>query len=94
MCIILQFPSRAVRRFTQPMRAALDQLAACTPGAAPVMFLENPDGSETCLLGAGLQIDWDRAGRLVLTDTVSGFVDRGPFGDLDDVCLLVSYLAA
>lgn len=94
MCTILQFPSRAGRRFTPVMRDALARLAERTPSAAPVLFLENPDGSDTCLLGSSLQVDWDRAGRLVLTDAVSGFVDRGPFTGLDEVCALVSYLAA
>ena len=94
MCTILQFPSRAGRRFTPAMRDVLALLAERTPAIAPLLFLENPDGSETCLLGGGLQVGWNRVGRLVLTDAVSGFVDHGPFGGLDEVCAVVTYLAA
>lgn len=94
MGIVVQFPSRKGGQFTAEMREALVRLAHETPGALPVVFGKDGDGAGFCCFANGLMIGWDRAGRLVLTDTATGFVDRGPFSSLDEICPLVTYLSA
>ena len=95
MGVVLQFPGvSAERRFTPPMRDTLARFAVQAPGAFPLAFGTDSDGAEFCRLANGLMIGWDRRHRLVLTDTSSGFVDRGPFNSVDEVCLLLAYLAA
>ena len=94
MGIVVQFPSRTGRQFTAEMQDVLVRLAGKTLGALPVVFGKDGDEAEFCCFANGLMIGWDRRGCLVLTDTASGYVDRGPFRSLDEVCLLVTYLAA
>ena len=95
MGVVLQFPrAYADRRFTPEMRQTIFRFAQAAPDVLPVIFDADSDGVETCRLANGLVIGWDRWHRLVLTDTVSGFVDRGPFRSVDEVCMLIAYLAA
>ena len=94
MGVVVQFPRLIVRQFTPEMRSTLTRHAATAPGALPLMFGKEGDGTEFCRLANGLMISWDRRGRLVLTDTASGFVDLGPFNNVDEICLILAYLAA
>lgn len=94
MGVVVQFPGVSAGRFTPEMRETLHRIARGTPGAFPMVFGVDGDGAEFCCLANGLMIGWDRRRRLVLTDTSSGFVDSGPFKSLDEVCLLIAYLAA
>lgn len=95
MGTVVQFPARMIRRqFSDEMLGRLVRLAARTPGAQPLWFGADERGAEVCRFASGLQVGWDRRGRLVLTDMVSGYVDDGPFRDLDEVCRLINYLAA
>jgi hypothetical protein len=95
MGVVLQFPGyNAERRFTTEMRQTILRFAARTPGAFPTAFDLDDDGAEVCRLANGLVIGWNRWHRLVLIDTVSGFVDRGPFRGVDEICSLIAYLAA
>ena len=77
-----------------PDSRRLARFAACKPGVRPLLFGTDGDGSEFCQLADGLAVGWDRRGRLILTDTLTGYVDRGPFHDLDEVCLFLAYLCA
>ena len=92
MGTVVQFPVRTGGCFSTRMRDGLVRFAAGRSGVLPLGFGREPDGSEFCQLGNGLKVGWDREHSLVLTDTVSGYVDRGPFNGLDDVCLLVDHL--
>lgn len=92
MGIVVQFPSRASRRFTAEMRGVLARFADETPGTLPLVFGKDGDGAEFCCLANGLMISWDDTHSLILTDTNSGYIDRGPFRSLAEVCLLVTYL--
>lgn len=92
MGVVVQFPSRVSGRFTAEMREALARLADKTSGALPLVFGMDGDGTEFCCLANGLMIGWDRGRSLILTDTNSGYVDRGPFNSLAEVCLLIAYL--
>ena len=92
MGIVVQFPSRTGGQFTAAMRDVLVRFADGTPGASPLVFGKDDDGTEVCCLANGLMIGWDRGRHLILTDTNSGYVDRGPFRTLAEVCLLVTYL--
>ena len=95
MGVLLQFPKLSTeRRFTAEMRQTILRFAARAPGALPAAFDADSEGTEVCRLANGLVIGWDKRHRLVLTDTVSGFVDRGPFESVDEVCTLIAYLAA
>ena len=94
MGIVVQFPGRMAGRFTPEMQDALASFAAEMPGACPVVFGKDGDGDEFCCLGNGLMVGWDRRCHLVVTDTSSGFVDRGPFRSIHEVCLLIACLAA
>lgn len=107
MGTVVQFPGRSVpgrgfasragtrtRRFTQEMRDGLERLAARTTTARPVLFGEDDDGAEFCRFGDGLVVGWDRECRPILIDTVSGYVDRGPFGDWDEVYLFLAHFYA
>jgi hypothetical protein len=94
MGVVVQFPGRGAGRFTPEMRETLHRFAVATPGALPVAFGTDGDGREFCCLANGLMIGWDRRQRLILTDTSSGFVDCGPFSTLEEIFLLVAYLAA
>ena len=95
MGVVLQFPRfSAERRFTAEMRQTILRFAARAPSALPAAFDTDSDGAEVCRLANGLVIGWDKWHRLVLTDTVSGFVDRGPFKSVDEICTLIAYLAA
>lgn len=94
MGTVVPFPRLVVRQFTPQMRRTLSLHAAAAPGASPVVFGTDGDGAEFCCLANGLTISWDRRGRLLLTDTASGFVDRGPFQGVDEICLVLAYLAA
>ena len=94
MGVVVQFPRFFAGQFTPEMRSTLTRHAAVAPGALPLTFGKNGDGTEFCCLANGLMIDWDRRGRLVLTDTATGFVDRGPFNSVDEICLILAYLAA
>jgi hypothetical protein len=91
---VVQFPRRARRQFTAEMRGRLAHFAATVPSFQPLVFGEDGDGSEFCCFANGFMVGWDRWQRLVLTDTLSGYVDRGPFDDLDEICLLIIYLTA
>ncbi len=92
MGTVVQFRRYWGELFTPEMRNSLVRLAAGTPGAQPVVFGKDGDGSEFCCLGNGLMVGWDRRRRLVLTDTLSGYVDHGPFESLEEICLLVTRL--
>ncbi len=94
MGVVLQFPRLIDRQFTPEMRDLLARHAAAAPCALPLTFGKDADGLEFCRLANGLMISWDRRGRLVLADTASGFVDRGPFNSVDEICLILAYLAA
>ena len=94
MGIVVQFPGRVPGRFTQDMRDTLVRFASGIPDAFPLMFGKDGDGDEFCCLGNGLMIGCDRRNRLVVTDTSSGFVDRGPFNSIQEVCLLLACIAA
>jgi hypothetical protein len=94
MGVVVPFPGRSPSYFTPEMRSTLARHAAGAPGALPLAFGKGGDGAEFCHFANGLMIGWDRAGRMVLTDTTSGFVDRGPFNSVDEVCLILAYLAA
>jgi hypothetical protein len=94
MGVVVQFPRCGAGRFTPEMRSTLAQHAAEAPGTLPLVFGKDGDGAEFCCLPNGLMIGWDCRGRMVLTDTTSGFVDRGPFSSVDEVFLIVAYLTA
>ena len=94
MGVVVQFPGRAAGRFTPEMRDTIAGFASQVPGAYPVVFGTDGDGDEFCCLGNGLMIGWDRKRHLVVTDTSSGFVDRGPFTSIHEVCLLIACIAA
>ncbi len=92
MGIVVQFPSHVGGRFTPEMREILARFADETPGTLPLVFGKDGDETEFCCLANGLMIGWDRGRSLILTDTNSGYVDRGPFRSLAEVCLLITYL--
>jgi hypothetical protein len=92
MGTVVQFPVRRGGTFTPEMRSSLAHLAAWTPGLRPLLFGTDGDGSEFCCLANGLMVGWDRERRLVLTDTLSGYVDRGPFYGLAEVCCIIAGL--
>lgn len=93
--MVVQLPGRtSTRRFTEKMRGSLACFAAHRPDAWPLLFGKDDDDAEFCRLGDGLMVGWDRECRLVLTDTMSGSVDCGPFHDLDEICFFLAYLYA
>ena len=91
---VLQFPVRKRGRFDAETRAHLARLAARMPGIQPVSFGYDERGAEWCRFGNGLMMSWEQPGRIILTDTVSGYVDHGPFDSLDEVCGLILGLNA
>lgn len=94
MGIVVQFPRRFAGQFTAEMRSTLARYAAAVSGALPIAFGKEKDGTEFCSLANGLLISWDRQGRLILTDTKSGYVDRGPFQSVEEIGLILAYIAA
>ena len=92
MGIVVQFPSSTGGQFTAEMRDVLVRFASRTPGIWPLLFGLDCNGAEFCRFANGLMIGWDRGRCMILTDTNSGYVDRGPFRSLDEVCLLITYL--
>lgn len=94
MGVVVQFPGRMAGRFTPEMRDTLAGIAGMVPNALPVVFGTDGDGDEFCCFGNGLMISWDRRRHLVVTDTTSGFVDRGPFASIHEVCALIACIAA
>lgn len=86
---VLQFPVRKRGRFDSDIRAHLGRLAAKTPAIQPLSFGHDERGVEWCLFGNGLMMSWERPGRMILTDTLSGYVDHGPFDSLDEICLTI-----
>lgn len=94
MGMVVQFPRGAGGQFTAEMRRSLVRFAGRISGSHPLMFGKDGDGSEFCCLSNGLMVGWDRRQRLVLTDTLSGYVDHGPFRSLDEVCRLITCLTA
>ena len=92
MGIVVQFPGRARGRFTPEVRDDLTRLAPKVRGALPLRFGVDANGAEFCCFANGLMVGWDRECGLVLTDTRDGYVDRGPFDSVDEVCLFAAYL--
>ncbi len=93
MGTVVQFPVRTRGSFTPEMRDSLVRLAPNIRGALPLRFGKDSSGAEFCCFANGLLISWDRECGPILIDTFDGYVDRGPFHDLDEVCLLATYLA-
>lgn len=94
MGTVVQFPARGAGAFGAQVRNRLVRFADRTPAVQPLSFGEAPDGSGFCRLGNGLTVCWDRERRLILADTLSGYVDRGPFDGLDEVCFVIERLTA
>ena len=94
MGVVLQFPLGTSGRFGADMRDVLARFAARTPGVRPLSFGVAADGSEICRFGNCLVVGWDGRHRLILTDALSGYIDRGPFNGLDDVLAVVEYLSS
>ncbi len=94
MGVVIPFPRPVAGQFTAEMRSTLARYAAATPGTLPLAFGKTRDGTEFCRFANGLMISRDGSGSLVLTDTASGYVDRGPFDSMDEICLVISYIAA
>ena len=94
MGVVIPFPRPVAGHFTAEMRRTLARYAAATPGTLPFAFGKNRDGTEFCRFASGLMISRDDSGSLVLTDTATGYVDRGPFDSMDEICLVIAYLAA
>ena len=94
MGVVIQFPRPVAGQFTPEMRSTLTRYAAAAPGALPLAFGKNHDRTEFCRFSNGLMISLDRTGSLVLTDTATGYVDRGPFDSVDEICLVIAYIAA
>lgn len=94
MGVVVQFPGSAGGRFSADMRDALVRFAARTPGVRALSFGVAADGSEVCRFGNGLVVGWDEQHRLILTDALSGYIDRGPFDGLDDVIAVIEYLSS
>lgn len=92
MGTIVQFPGRTGGQLTAEMRSSLARFTAKMPGTQPLVFGKDGEGSEFCYLANGLLISCDRRQRLVLTDTLSGYVDTGPFDSLDEIYPLIAYL--
>lgn len=92
--MVLQFPVRKRGRFDAKTRAHLGRLAARIPAIQPLLFGYDEQGAEWCRFGNGLVMSWEKPDRMILTDTFSGYVDRGPFDSLDEICLLVMGLDA
>ena len=86
---VLKFPVRKRGQFDSDTRAHLGRLAARTPAIQPLSFGHDERGVEWCLFGNGLMVSWEQPGRIILTDTLSGYVDRGPFDSLDEICLMI-----
>lgn len=93
MGIVVQFPGRSRRRFTPEIRGDLERLAPRVRGAEPIRFGVDASGAEVCRLANGLMVGWDHECGLILIDTHDGYVDRGPFHGVDEVCLFAAYLA-
>lgn len=93
MGVIMLFRKPLERRFTPEMRNMLTRMIDQTPGARPAVFGHDETGAEFCCLANGLQIGLDDKGKLILTDTYSGFVDHGPFNTMAEICLLIAYLS-
>ena len=91
---IVPFPGFVRGRFTAEMRGSLARFASEALNAQPLAFDADSEGAERCLLGNGLVIGWDREHRLIVTDALSGYVDRGPFSSLDEIYALITYLSA
>ena len=93
MGTVVPFRGCARWRFTREMRSSLMRFAARYRNVLPLRFGVDASGAEFCCLANGLTISWDRGCGLVLTDTFDGYVDRGPFHSLDEVCLFAAYLS-
>ncbi len=94
MGVVIPFPRPAAGQFTAEMRTTLARYAAATPGTLPMAFGKNRDGTEFCRFANSLMISRDGSGCLVLTDMATGYVDRGPFDSVDEICLVIAYIAA
>ena len=90
---VVPFPRHGRGRFTAEMRDVLSRFAREVLNRQSLAFGLDSEGSECCRLDNGLVIGWDQ-GRLILTDTLSGYVDRGPFSSLDEICLLIADFSA
>lgn len=93
MGVIMLFRKPLANHFTPEMRDMLSHAIEQTQGARPAVFGHDDTGAEFCCLANGLQIALDGEGKLILTDTYSGFVDHGPFNNMAEICLLIAYLS-
>lgn len=93
MGTVVHFPGRERGRFTPEIRRDLRRLALRVRGAEPIRFGMDAHGAEVCRFANGLAVSWDCECGLILIDTFDGYVDRGPFHNVDEVCLLAAYLA-
>ncbi len=92
MGMVVQFPGRVGGRFTPAVRDDLTRLAPRVRGALPLRFGVDANDAEFCGFANGLMVSWDRECGLVLISTLDGYVDRGPFDSVDEVCLFAAYL--
>ena len=91
---MLPFPVPAAASFVQEVQ--FDLARACTGRCSPfpIQCEASGDGAETCRLATGLVIGRDVGGRLWVGDSRTGFVDRGPFGSVREICEVVAWLEA
>lgn len=90
--VLLRFPEVAEGDFVADMGRNLGRFAKTAPGIFPVQFSVQDDGAESCRLTNGFTIGRDAERRYTITDDCSGYVDRGPFTSLYEVCRLITWL--
>ena len=91
---VLPFPRPAAAAFAEEVR--LDLARTCTGSFSPFLVRceASGDGAETCRLSSGLVIGRDAGGRLWVGDSRTGFVNRGPFASVHEICEVVAWLDA
>lgn len=89
---LLPFPGRIAGMFTPEMRDSLVAFTLVMPCMGPIVFDVDEAGNETCRMANHVMVGWDCKQRLFLSDMQSGFVDHGPFRDMDEVCGLIAYI--
>lgn len=91
---VLPFPAPEAATFAEKVRLDLARMCTGRRSPFPIRCEASGDGAETCRLSSGLVIGRDAGGRLWVSDSRTGFVDRGPFASVHQICEVVAWLDA